>query len=224
MDKRQFIQACRDGGAALDNALRGLHRDYWRALTRDAMAALGDLEAARDMVQEALIKVWSRCTQYRGDSELYPWIRRILRHAVIDRLRGQRPEQPLGDEHGVPLAEVEAALRAAAGPVAHTPEQIMSQLELEQVYRACQARFAQDQPLAASVIRWIAEDDLTHAEIGALLQREPGATREYISQCRKKARVYFHPWYLLAVQVPADSGGGSAAPGATQPRKKGAGA
>ena len=50
------------------------------------------------------------------------------------------------------------------------------------------------------MIRWIAEDDLDHEQIAGLLQRTPGATREYISQCRKKARHYFRDWYVLAAR------------------------
>jgi RNA polymerase sigma factor (sigma-70 family) len=200
MEKHSFMQACRQGGAALDSALRALHEDYARALFRDARLAIGNAESARDLVQDALVKAWRRCAQFRGDSELYPWLKRILRHAVIDYLRSSRPEQPLTDDQGQPLAEVEAALREAAGALAASPEQAMQGREIEAVYRACQARFAHDHPLPASVIRWIAEDDLTNAEIGALLQREPGATREYISQCRKKARVYFADWYRLVLQ------------------------
>lgn len=200
MDKHSFIQACRQGGNALESVLRRLYRDYGRALMREATVSLGDAEAGSDLVQDTLIKVWLRCSQFRGDSELFPWIKRILRHAVIDRLRARAPESPLTDPDGEPTAEVEQALRAAAGAAAATPEQSVAADELERVYRACLARFAADHPLPATVIRWVAEDDLTHAEIAALLGRAPGATREYISQCRKKARIYFAEWYLLAAR------------------------
>ena len=200
MDKHHFIQACRDGGSGLEQALRLLQRAAVVALQREATLSLGDAETARDLTQDTLIKVWRRCAQFRGDSELYPGLKRILRHAVIDKLRARTDEQPLADEQGQPFAEVEAALRASAGRAADTPEQSVAADELERVYRDCLARMAADHPLAANVIRWIAEDDLTHAEIAALLGRAPGATREYISQCRKKARRYFHAWYVLAAQ------------------------
>ena len=72
--------------------------------------------------------------------------------------------------------------------------------QLEALYRDCARRFASDHPMAAAVIRWVAEDDLSHEQLAQLLQRSPGATREYVSQCRKKARVYFREWYVLATQ------------------------
>lgn len=198
MEKAVFMQACREGGARIEAALRGLQRDYGGALLHEAMSALGDLEAARDLAQVTLIKVWRRCASFRGESELFPWLKGILRHAVIDWLRKRRPEQPLVDAAGQTLPEVEAALLAQRGDAAPTAEQLVQSAQLEALYRTCAERFARDQPMAAAVIRWVAEDDLDPDQIAALLQRTPGATREYISQCRKKARHYFRAWYELA--------------------------
>ena len=53
-------------------------------------------------------------------------------------------------------------------------------------------------PAHAAVMTWIVEDGLSHGEIGQLLGRTPGATREFISQCRKRARHHFAEWYEMA--------------------------
>jgi len=201
MEKAVFMQACREGGARIEAALRTLQRDYWGALLHEAVVALGDLEGARDLAQVTLIKVWRRCASFRGDSELFPWLKGILRNAVIDWLRTRRPEQPLQDAAGQTFPEVELALLAQRGDAARTAEQVVQSAQLEALYRDCAERFARDQPMAAAVIRWVAEDDLDQEQIAALLQRTPGATREYISQCRKKARHYFRDWYVLATQA-----------------------
>jgi RNA polymerase sigma factor (sigma-70 family) len=200
MEKAVFMQACVEGGARIEAALRLLHRDYWGALLHEAMASIGEIESARDLAQLTLIKVWRHCASFRGESELFPWLKGILRHAVIDWLRARRPELPLTDEAGQLFAEVESALQAQRGDAAPTAEQRVQSAQLEAVYRECAARFARDQPMAATVIRWVAEDDLDQEQIATLLQRTPGATREYISQCRKKARHYFRAWYELATQ------------------------
>lgn len=198
MEKAVFMQACREGGAQIETALRDLHRDYGGALLREGMAALGDAEQARDLTQDTLIKAWRRCATFRGESELFPWLKAILRHAVIDWLRARRPEQPLVDANGEALAEVERALLEQRGDAAPRAERTLHTAQLEALYRDCARRFAADHPMAAAVIRWVAEDELSHEEMAQLLQRSPGATREYVSQCRKKARVYFREWYLLA--------------------------
>jgi len=216
VDRADFMRACREGGRPLAEALARLHRDYGRALLHEAVAALGDLQAARDLLQDTLIKAWQRCTQYRGESELFPWLKSALRHGATDLLRRRRPDQPLTDEQGQVLAEVEAALQQLRPEPA--PDQQASDAQLERLYRSCQARFQHEHPAAANVVRWIAEDGLGIDELAALLQRSPGATREYVSQCRKKARVYFRDWYLLAsatapVQAPHDAAPGRAAAG-----------
>ena len=60
------------------------------------------------------------------------------------------------------------------------------------------ARFEEAAPSHAAVISWIAADGLSHEEIAQLLDRSPGATREFISQCRKRARVHLGEWYEMA--------------------------
>jgi RNA polymerase sigma factor (sigma-70 family) len=209
VDRADFMRACRQGGSLLAAALAQLQRDYGRALLHEAQAALGDLHAARDLLQDTLIKAWQRCAQYRGESELYPWLKSALRHGATDLLRRRRPEQPLTDEQGRVLAEVESALQQLRPGTA--PDQQASDAQLERLYRSCQANFQRDHPAAANVVRWVAEDGLDLDELAALLQRNPGATREYLSQCRKKARVYIRDWYLLASAAPAS---GATAPGA----------
>lgn len=204
MNKDGFIRACREGGPLIEQALLALHRDYGRALLREGWLALRDHDAAQDLLQDTLVKAWRRCSSFRGDAEVYPWLKQVLRRTAIDRLRASHPETALDDTQGQTLPEVESALRAARPGAADEPEAVVGQRQVEATYRRCAARFAVEQPQAAEVIRWLAEDDLTPAQIAELLQRSPGATREYISQCRKKARLYFADWYRLA--APQDAG------------------
>ena len=67
MEKSSFIRACRDGGFAIEQALRELDRSFYAILFRDGLRTLGDRDAARDLVQDTLIKVWRRCATFRGD-------------------------------------------------------------------------------------------------------------------------------------------------------------
>ena len=47
---------------------------------------------------------------------------------------------------------------------------------------------------------WVVEDGLSIEDIAQLLERTPGATREFVSQCRKRARVYLAGWYRIAFE------------------------
>ena len=200
MDKFAFMRACREGGDRIEQALAQLDSAYFTLLYRDCARAVNDSESARDLVQETFIKVWQRCATFRAASELLPWIKSILRRTTIDflrrRQRERRHEMPLDDEELGAQAEQRMMELAAQEPP--PPEAQASRHELAECFQTCWTRFAQAHPAHAAVMAWIVFDGLTNEAVAELLDRTPGATREFISQCRKRARIYFGEWYELA--------------------------
>lgn len=197
MDKSEFVRACREGGAAIERALRTLDRSFFAALHRECRRVVRDAELARDLVQETFIKVWQRCATFSGEAELLPWIRAILRNGILDRLR--RAEHELSMDHDDALSdEVQRRLAELSAERVPRPPDAARAREVRECFARCWRRFELECPAHAAVIAWIVEDGLTGEQIAELLGRSPGATREYISQCRKRARVYFAEWYSLA--------------------------
>lgn len=198
MDKNEFMRACREGGAAIEKALRALDRSFFVPLYARSLRSLRDAELARDVVQETFIKVWRRCATFQGDSELLPWIEAILRHAILDRLR--RPDREVPFEEGEDMsAEVAARLAELSRNEVPTPDDDARREQLAECFQRCWDRFERAAPSHAAVIAWIVEDGLRNEDIAALLGRSPGATREFISQCRKRAREHLAEWYELAL-------------------------
>ena len=197
LDKSVFMRACREGGAAIEQALRRLDRDFFGILYARALRAVRRADTARDLVQETFIKVWQRCATFHGDSELLPWIEAVLRHTVLDALRRQRREEPFDDGDAV-NGELAARIAELSQQEIATPPDELRRAQLARCFQECWARFENAAPSHAAVISWIAADGLSHEEIAALLGRSPGATREFISQCRKRARLHLAPWYELA--------------------------
>ncbi|SRR5579863_10508386 len=76
-----------------------------------------------------------------------------------------------------------------------------SRAQLDDCFQRCWRRFEAASPSHALVISWIVQDGLTHQEIGELLGRTPEATREFISQCRERARLHLAEWYELALSA-----------------------
>jgi DNA-directed RNA polymerase specialized sigma24 family protein len=148
-------------------------------------------------VQETFIKVWQRCATFRGESELLPWIKTILRHGAIERLRKPVREVPMEDETGL---TPEAAQRIWEISVERnpTPERAARRSEQARCFAEGWSRFQREDPLHANVMTWVVEDGLSTEDVAGLLGRTPGATREFISQCRKRARIYLSDWYNLA--------------------------
>lgn len=194
------MRACREGGAAIEQALRDLDRNFFALLYRDGLRTLRDPDAARDLVQDTFIKVWQRCATFRGESELLPWIKTILRHGAIERVRRPVREITMEDEHGL---TPEAAQRVQEISLERNPgpEDLARLREHDSHFRKGWQRFLQDDPLHANVMSWVVEDGLTISDIAQLLGRTPGATREFVSQCRKRARLYLADWYALARDV-----------------------
>lgn len=202
LDAVTFKAACRQRGRAIDTWLRVFDREHGTQLYREAATLLRDWHAAEDVVQESLVKAWQRCGDFRGEGSPLAWVRQIVRHAVLDRLRSRRPDEPLHTDDGELTPEVAAALQdAAAGQGDATPQQLHER-QVEQVFRLCFDRFAAAHPEHATVLRWVVEDGLDNGALERLLGRTPGATREFVSQCRKKARPYFAEWYSLVGASP----------------------
>jgi RNA polymerase sigma factor (sigma-70 family) len=197
LDKNVFIRACREGGAAIEQALRQLDRAYFRVLLGEAMRGLRDQDAARDLVQEAFIKVWRRCATFQGDSELLPWVKSILRRTLIDRLRKEGREVAIEDEQGL-TTEARTKVEELSIERVPAPDLEARRGQLDECFRRCWERFQRAAPAHALALSWIVEDGLSHEQIATMLGRTPGATREFISQCRKRARVHLAEWYELA--------------------------
>lgn len=197
LDASSFRQACQERGHAIEHWLRVFDRTYGAQLYREAAATLRDWHAAEDVVQEALVRAWQRCRDFRGEGSPLAWVRQIVRHTVLDRLRQRRPEVPLHDADGELSPEAEHAVARAARDAGDGVGQALHAQQVEQVFQRCFERFFADHPEHATTLRWVVEEGLDNAAIEALLGRSPGATREFISQCRKKARPYFADWYAL---------------------------
>jgi RNA polymerase sigma-70 factor (ECF subfamily) len=200
MDKVLFMSACREGGAAIERALREIDRAFFAVLYRGSLRSLRDPDAARDLVQETFIKVWQRCATFRGDSDLLPWIKAILRHAAIERLRRTVRETPMENEQGL-TDEASRRIADLSEKDNPTPERIAHQRDRAEQFRQGWIRFQKAHPLHANVMAWVVEDGLSIDDIADLLGRTPGATREFVSQCRKRARLYLGDWYKTATEA-----------------------
>lgn len=182
----------------MEQALLALDRAFFALLYRECARSVRDPDAARDLVQDTFIKVWRRCATFHGESELLPWIRAIQRRAMLDWLRKPHREVPMETIGGELTVETQRRIAELSAESLATPVDDARRRELQACFKRCWERFEAAAPSHAAVIAWIVEDGFTHEEIGTLLGRTPGATREFISQCRKRARHHFSEWYELA--------------------------
>lgn len=99
-----------------DAFVRALYEEHAPALTRQVERILGGPEGAEDVVQETMLRAWSRADRLAADDRpLRPWLVAVARNLAIDRLRGAAARPALGDEHLARLPapdELERALES----------------------------------------------------------------------------------------------------------------
>jgi RNA polymerase sigma-70 factor (ECF subfamily) len=101
-------------------AFEQIYRRFERPVFNLALRTLGDAEAAREILHDAMLKVFQRIAQYRNDAPFWAWLRQIALNEALMRLRrdkhiDDRAELPeLVDESAPPwvLADSAALERA----------------------------------------------------------------------------------------------------------------
>jgi RNA polymerase sigma-70 factor (ECF subfamily) len=70
------------------DAMAALARRHRERVERFAFRVLGDLEAAEDVAQETLIRLWRSAGSYSGDGRFLPYLYKVARSRCAERARG----------------------------------------------------------------------------------------------------------------------------------------
>lgn len=178
MTDQECLEKIRRGGKDCTEGISQLYRDYARRFLAYFLKHRVFRQHAEELVQDVFVKVVSRCHGFRGDTRFDAWMWAIVRNTLIDHIRRQRPEVQL-DEEG---------LEALINATAEAP--VEPGTELEECVRKQYAEFAKADAKHAEILARVAFDGWSIEDVAAALQRTPGATREYLSQCRKKLKVF----------------------------------
>jgi len=185
-EDQQSINLIRQGGKMRDAGIAKLFRKY-AAHFRKFFLYQGINESdANDVVQETFVKIIRHSDTYNGDSTLEAWLWRVARNCLTDHFRRQkiRPTANLDDD-GWEILEnsAEALITFDPPPGSETLEDCVA--------RGFSA-FAKNFSERAHVLSLVMEGFDT-AHIATTIQRTPGATREFISQSRKRIEAFLLP-------------------------------
>ena len=91
----QTIAACQRGDR---DALRLLFEAYKDRVYSIAVYSMGgDLSVAADVTQQVFVKLMTRISQFRGNSEFSTWLYRLVVNCCLDERRKQRRFVPLAE-------------------------------------------------------------------------------------------------------------------------------
>ena len=82
----ELIEGLRKGEAG---AFEELIRLYGGRLFLKANQMLGNVEDAKDCVQECYVQVHRNIDQFRGDADLYSWMYRILVNGCLKKMKAR---------------------------------------------------------------------------------------------------------------------------------------
>lgn len=104
------------------DAFEHIYRRFERPVFNLALRMLGDAEGAREILHDAMLKVFQRIGQYRSDAPFWAWLRQIALNEALMRLRrdkhiDDRAEVPdIADDAAPPWVRADAlALERAMG-------------------------------------------------------------------------------------------------------------
>src|SRR5207244_4465894 len=113
-------------------AFTTLVRQYDRNIYRLALNITGNKEDAEDVLQESLLKAYTKLGQFQGGSRFYTWLVRIAVNEALMRLRKRSPQKEVsldepveGNERSLMPREIE--------DWADNPEQQYAKVELNKI-------------------------------------------------------------------------------------------
>lgn len=170
------------GGEEATAAIAELYRVYRLRVLAHLLRSGLSPDAAEDVLHAVFVKVAEHAGQWQGTGPAGAWLWTIVRNARTDMFRVQPREIDVDEE----------VWRAIAEQVASDASGSSSQAVQRCVHRAFQ-RFAWEHPERAEALRLLHLEQWSIAQVAAFIGRTAGATKEFLSQCRRVFRPYLQP-------------------------------
>ena len=162
-------------------AFEQVYRRFERPVFTLALRVCGEREAAADVLQETMLKVFARIGDFRGrgGSPFWGWVRQIaVNEALMHLRRGRRQAGELPVDGHEPADDQALPPPAAA-------DALLLQRALAQL------------PAATRDVLWLYHaEGYTHEEIAALMQRTPSFSKSQLARGTRRLRA------LLQIEEP----------------------
>jgi RNA polymerase sigma-70 factor (ECF subfamily) len=171
-DEREIIRGWKRGDK---RAYEALVRRYMSDAYLVAYGYVGNAEDARDLSQEAFVKVYQARARFDDERPFYPWLYRVLRNHCLNFLRRGRVEVSLDDAN---------THREIASPQSTALEELESD-ERRRIVRAAVARLSEDH---REIIVLKNFKDCSYKEISEILEIPIGTVMSRLFYARQALR------------------------------------
>lgn len=157
---------------------------------RLALRVLRDEEQARDAVQEAFLKVYTRLRRFEGRSSFYTWFYRLVMNQCLDMKRRERSARRVDWAESDTLEQVlESGAGADAGPEGRSHEEDPSTHYERSELRQALARAIDQLPDGARETLVLREvEGLSYAEIAEVLSIPKGTVMSRLHYARRRVQ------------------------------------
>ena len=177
--------------AGNDEAFSTLVRQYDRYIYRLALNITGNKEDAEDVLQETLLKAYTKLGQFEGGSRFYTWLVRIGVNEALMKLRKRSPQKEVsldepieGNEKSLMPREIE--------DWADDPEQRYARIELNDILQETIARL-EPQFRTVFVLRDV--ENLSTEETAEIMGLSVPAVKSRLLRARLRARELLNEYF-----------------------------
>ena len=171
------------GGPQAERAARVLFDRYYRRLQAAMVARFRiDDGTAKDLAQEALIRIFKSAAGFRRQAKLFTWLYQVASNLHLDQLKRPPVEQTVDD------AQWDAQVTAAS--LRHEPGASERNEAFVQCFDRRFALFAKENPTCADAFQQVYFGRQPLRELARLLGISEDSTRQRMFECRKKLREF----------------------------------
>jgi RNA polymerase sigma factor (sigma-70 family) len=184
MTEEEIIMMIRTGGKAMDAGVKALYQLVAQPMLRFFVYKGVSSDDAKDVLQETIVKIVRSADSFGGSGTANSWIWQVARNCLIDHQRKLgglgKHETAVNDEQWARLEET-------------TPAPAMSTVASRDSVDKCVAdglsTFSNREPERAYVLT-LQMEGMSIDKIGQRIGRTVAATKEYLSQCKKKIQPF----------------------------------
>ncbi len=184
MTEEEIMTMIQSGGKSMDAGVKGLYQLVAQPMLRFFVYQGVSGDDAKDILQESFIKIIRNANNFDGNGKAKAWIWQIGRNCLIDHQRKlgslSKHETTVNDEQWSRLEETTAA-PSQAGSLAEN--------SVDKCVVNGLSKFSYLEPERAYVLT-LQMEGLSIDEIGQRIGRTLAATKEYLSQCKKKIQPF----------------------------------
>ena len=177
-DVDALIIDLQQGGDTRKRAVTQLYIAFAQKMTQFLKLRGVPLHEAEDVLHDIFISLIARADNFTAMGQGRGWVWAVVRSKLADRYRST--------DKAVEYVDGDDAVLDAG----HYYNDSYDEDRLKACIEGQMSAFSRDHPDGAQALSWVMDDELDLRAVSELLGRSYGATREFMSQIKRKLRVY----------------------------------